>query len=214
MAKIIFISGNDGSGKSTFCVDLAHKYSSDGFEIVVIRYYHNIVRRIVRKVVGFISKINQKKKNSSNFDSARVKRSDRTSRFKQLIRFGLLYVLILPYCLLMLAETRLRARISPADFMIVDRSYVDDIVSICSAFKLPIPIKFLSILVHLQGGSRIYYLTAGHEIEYTRVVDCDLSKDFHLTKSRNYTAIFDEMQSRGFLINKINTIEFSGGKAL
>lgn len=214
MAKIIFVSGNDGSGKSTFCVDLAHKYSSDGFEIVVIRYYHNIVRRIVRSGVGFISKINQKKKNSSNFGSAKLKRSERSSEFKQSIRFGLLYALILPYCLLMLVETRIRARISPADFMIVDRSYVDDIVSICSAFKLSIPIKFLSILVHLQRGSMIYYLTAGHEIEYARVVDCDLSKDFHLTKSRNYSAIFDEMQARGFLIRRISTIEFSEDKAL
>jgi len=204
MTNIIFISGNDGSGKSTYCSCLVKKLQDEGVSAYSRKYYHNFVRICLRKLVNLSSSIQKKKtRRDTSIEGVEPERQEKP-RFYSLINF-LINSLLLFYHFLMAFEIAIRRLLSRADVIVIDRSFMDDMVSISAAYNSSVPKFFLRGLKYALSKSHIHFLSAGHETEYLRIVDVDLSKSFHKRKSEIYDSLVNDMIIAGYDVELVLT---------
>ncbi len=201
MTELVFISGNDGSGKSTFLRRFCARAEACGLSIERRHYYEGVVRRLLRFALDRRSRLSGLKQDSDpsakGAGSQSLRHPVRSSRAVDRV-LGL-------YQLAMAMELRLRLAFSHKDLILVDRSFVDDLISIAEMLRVEPSGALL-----LRGAGwfpvrRFYYLSAGHEAEYARIVDLDLSRSVHRAKGERYAELFAQLEESGSPVRRIDT---------
>ena len=188
-SRSIFVSGNDGSGKSTFTRKLRSRLEARGASVAERRYYGSVVRRALRGVIERLTQASRRKldggQSGNAAPEARSADAVRGRSLRSLAVLGFLWT----YQTAMGVEARLRDWVSRYDVEIVDRSFIDDLASIAETLKVEPPPALLRYSCALFPVRRLYFLSAGHEIEYARIVEMDSSADFHRAKGERYDAL-------------------------
>ncbi len=176
--RLVFICGNDGSGKSTYMNQLYMKYSETNLEIDLRHYYDNPLRKIARY---FVKPSIKKTESKVKFDDSNIKEKS------FLTYFYILYVIIV--ILLIRLEVFFRRNL----IIVYDRSFIDEMVSVEVLNKINIRKKWLLMLFRLVGDSRFVFLDANSEQKFNRIIDKDISKQIFLEKEKVYRKIFKQL---------------------
>ena len=212
MARTVYVSGNDGSGKSTFLKSLGTKLESSGLRPVRRHYYDSVFRTAIRGGIEQLLGVNRKKKarksapsqetaqESSKVDKPSKKRSLRGSAKRIAVT-----MFLWGYQSLMGVEARWRDVTKCNRVLLVDRSYIDDLVSIVELLDIPTPVALVKWSVWIFPVRSLYYLTAGSEEEFARIVDLDLSPETHRRKHERYQELMEIVESAGGEVRRINT---------
>lgn len=89
--------------------------------------------------------------------------------------------------------------------VIMDRSYVDDLVSIVEVFDIQVPTALVKWSSWLFPVRTLFYLSAGSEEEFSRIVEVDLSKEVHYRKHERYQQIIEVVESAGVSVRRVDT---------
>ena len=189
--SLIFVCGNDGSGKSTYINQLYLSYSETNRHIDLRHYYDNPLRKIARYFI----------KPSINKTDSKIKFDDSIKKDKNLLKyFYIVYTIVI--ILLIRVEVLFRRN----SIIIYDRSFIDEMVSLEILNKLKIKKKWYLIMFRLVGNSRFFFLDASSEQKFNRIVDKDISKELFLEKEKIYKEIFEELIDKfNYKIEKIYT---------
>ena len=176
--RLIFVCGNDGSGKSTYMNQLYLRYSETNREIDLRHYYDNPLRKIARYFI----------KPSINKTDSKVKLDNSNIKDKNFLKyFYMVYVITI--ILLIRVEVFFRRN----SIIIYDRSFIDEMVSIEVVNKVRIRKKWYLMMFRLVGDSRFFFLDASSEQKFNRIIDKDISKELFLEKEKVYKEIFKEL---------------------
>jgi len=102
-------------------------------------------------------------------------------------------------------ETRWRDITGLNRVIIMDRSYVDDLVSIVEIFDIQVPTTLVKWSSWLFPVRTIFYLSAGCEEEFSRIVEVDLSREVHHRKHERYKQIIEVIESAGVSVHHVDT---------
>lgn len=116
-----------------------------------------------------------------------------------------LLVLLYGYQTCMAIEWRLRDWLCRADVLLTDRGFVDDLVSIVVTVEIEPPTALVKWSARLFPLRRVIYLSAGHEVEYARIVDVDLIPEVHRRKGEHYAAFVGILESQGVCVRRLDT---------
>jgi len=105
----------------------------------------------------------------------------------------------------MAIEAWIRDLTCQADVILQDRGYPDDLVSIAAILGLDVPKALIRFSAWAFPVKRIFYLSAGHECEYGRIAQMDLSESIHERKSTLYDMLFTTLQLRIDSVCRIDT---------
>jgi hypothetical protein len=115
-----------------------------------------------------------------------------------------LLVFLWVYQICMAIEARIRD--CRADGVLLqDRSFVDDLASILEVFKLETPVALVRFSAHVFPLRRAIYLSAGHEVEFSRIVELDLSKGMHRRKTQRYQEMVRILEEQGVPVKRVST---------
>ncbi len=203
MARIIFIVGNDGSGKTTYSTRMRDKMLARGVTATRIHYYRLLIRTALRTLVDRASGVSARKfeEKAESPSNASQKRVGHISGPRASLLVAFLYF----YQIAMAIEMRLRGLLTRADYLIVDRSYIDDLVSILGSFRLATPRRLVLVSAWLFPNWRVIYVSAGPEVEFARIVDVDLSRAVHLGKSRRYEEIAGILEAANAPLRRVDS---------
>lgn len=210
MANMIFIAGNDGSGKSTFTRRFCGKASALGVDTDQVRYYGFWVRRGLRGVLERTSQASSRKRATDSQSGPREneKRSG-TGRGSGEGRSGPRAVAIIAflwiYQVAMALECRIRAALACGRMQVLDRCFVDDLVSICATLRVVPPPSLVRFSRHAFPHRRLYYLCGGEKVEFARIEDVDLSADFHRKKHAIYENVVNALEKLDPSLRRIST---------
>ena len=195
----------------------------DGASAMRIHYYRLKVRTVFRALTERISGVSARKFEDGTGPApvvpgrsqppatepatppGRQPRSRSRTGFASRIRSGLLLAFLFGYQLAMSIEMRLRALFVSREYLIVDRSYIDDLVSILGSFRLETPGRLVRLSAWLFPQWRIIYVSAGPEVEFARIVDVDLSESVHFEKSGRYEEMVAILESAGAPIRRVDS---------
>jgi hypothetical protein len=105
----------------------------------------------------------------------------------------------------MALEMHLKLLTSRVDFLIIDRSYIDDLASVLGSFRLSTPAGLIRFSSRIFPQWRIIYVSAGHEAEYARIEDVDLGMSQHREKSTRYEEMVAILASVGAPLRRVDT---------
>ncbi len=202
----MFVVGNDGSGKTTFTERLAGKAAAMGLRVHRRRYYGSTVRVVFRRLIDTWTDASRRKTAASAGGGPRP-RTRNGARARVLLAFLWLYQTAIGL------ETRLRDLLDRSDLRIVDRSFVDDLVSIGETLRVEVPPSLLRYSSRLFPVRRLYYLSAGDAVEFARILDVDLSKAFHHAKGERYRAMIAQLEPFTPGLRRISTAPRSEASA-
>lgn len=191
--SLIFVCGNDGSGKSTYMNELNLEFCETNREIYLRHYYENPLRKISRYFIK--PKINKREK----------KVSPDNSNNKVLIKY--FYII---YVFITVLAIRIEAYLRRNSIIIYDRSFIDEMVSIEVLNRIKIKKKWYLFLFRLVGDSRFVFLDANSELKFNRITDKDISKELFLEKELVYSQVFNELMDA--FCDKIEKINTNGNK--
>ena len=178
--RLIFVCGNDGSGKSTYMSQLYLRYSQTNQMISLRHYYDNPLRKIARYFINpGVNKTDPKDK----LDNLKIK-GNNFLKF-----FYMVYVIII--ILLIRIELFFRRNL----VIIYDRSFIDEMVSMEVLNKLRIRKKWYIMMFRLIGDSRFVFLDANSDEKFNRIIDKDISKELFLEKEAIYNEIFEKLMN-------------------
>jgi molybdopterin-guanine dinucleotide biosynthesis protein len=208
MTRVIYVVGNDGSGKTTYSTNLRKRLLARGASAQRLHYHQLSVRAAFRSLIEAFSNVSERK-----LDEARDGRDATPSgpsggggtTIASGARASILVVLLFLYQMAMATEMRLRTLFARCDHLIVDRSYIDDLVTIVGSFRLKTPATLIRLSSAMFPQWRIVYTSAGPNIEYARIVDVDLSRTVHLEKSRRYQEMVEILEEAGAPIRRVDT---------
>ncbi|MBJ20218.1 MAG: hypothetical protein CL933_12480 [Deltaproteobacteria bacterium] len=215
MTKIIFIIGNDGSGKTTYSTRMLERMRASGSSARRIHYYSLSVRSAFRALVDVVSGVSARKLDaedarrpepesrspSATLDEPTATDSRSASGLRALVLITFLYF----YQIAMAIELRLRALVAPTDYLVVDRSYIDDLVSVLESFRLETPRRLVGFSSRLFPRWRMIYVSAGPDIEFARIVDVDLSRAVHFGKNRRYQEMAGILETAGAPLRRVDS---------
>jgi hypothetical protein len=219
-ARSVFVTGNDGSGKSTFANRLRRRATARGMRVGERRYYGSLVRRSFRGLIELLTSASQRKvetaaPTTTGQDAPSSSAAQGAPRQERKQQTGLRRVASLAflwaYQTAIGIETRLRDWFSCNDLEIIDRSFIDDLVSISQTLRVEIPLSLLRYSCALFPTRRLYYLSAGHDVEYGRIVEMDLSAEFHRAKGERYAAMIAQLEPGFAPLRRISTASRPGG---
>ncbi len=201
-ARTVFIVGNDGSGKTTFTAKLTDRSEGMGFRVTQRRYYGSLVRVLFRQIIESLTGASRRKtETTENLASAPLaKPAAKTSMpnpARQASggpRGAALLAFLWVYQTAIGIETRWRDLFSSSDLQIVDRSFIDDLVSIGQTLRVDIPVSLLRYSCWLFPIRRLYFLSAGDDVEFARIADLDLTEAFHTAKGEQYRRLIAEVE--------------------
>lgn len=202
MTNVIYVVGNDGSGKSTYSAGLENRLSRVGLSTFSRHYYSSFFRGLLRRLALLLRPSKNKKqvfRNTSNRRFCFI-----TYLRKAFIK-AILAIIIWPYQVAMALEIRCLQIFTCVDYLIIDRSFVDDLIGIKEILNIEIPLFLVKISAFLFPIHRVIHLSAGHEIEYARIVDNDLTKELHYLKGKQYDFFLDALAAYGVRIKRIDT---------
>ena len=137
--RLIFVCGNDGSGKSTYMNQLYLGYSETNRVIDLRHYYDNPLRKIARYFI----------KPSINKTDSKVKLDNSNIKDKNFLKYFYM-VYVLSIILLIRIEVFFRRN----SIIIYDRSFIDEMVSIEVLNKVRIRKNWYVMMFRLVGDSR------------------------------------------------------------
>ena len=191
--KIIFVIGNDGSGKSTFIKSLVSDKDGETQNLIIRHYYDNRMRSIFR--LFFIS-------SKSNISKALSKKIRTTSS-------GKIIIILIGYFLYTVMNTlliRLTSRYYSKSQLVYDRSFIDELVSIEVFKNFQFPELFLKIVLGLLNDVCFIYLNANSQTKFHRIVDKDIAFEDYLKKERRYSELMKILRdSKRIKLLEINT---------
>ena len=191
--KVIFVIGNDGSGKSTFIKSLVREKDGEVQNLIIRHYYDNRIRSIFR--LFFIS-------SKSNISKVLPKKT-RTTRSSRII------VILIGYCFYTVMNTlliRFTSRYYRKNQLIYDRSFIDELVSIEVFKDLQFPKLFVKIVLGLLNDVCFIYLNANSQTKFERIVDKDIAFEDYLKKERRYFELIKILRdSKRIKLLEINT---------
>jgi len=193
--RLIFVCGNDGSGKSTYMNHLYLRYSETNREIDLRHYYNNPLRKIARYFI----------KPSVNKKESKVQFNDSNKKSNNFIKyFYIVYVIIVT--LLIRVEVFFRRN----SIFIYDRSFIDEMVSVEVLNRLIIRKNWYLMIFRLVGDSRFVFLDANSEQKFNRIIDKDITKELFLEKEVVYKRVFKHLID--IFKEKIEKIYTNGNK--
>ena len=202
MACIVYVSGNDGSGKSTFARRFAAHARARGLKVTQRHYYDAAVRRLLRSTVERTASVDSRKQQRRPDTTASVRRRSGAVGVSRSVA-GVFMLAAYQVC--MAVESTVRRWTSRADILLIDRSYVDDLVSIHETLRMPFPIGIVGLSARIFPARRLYFLHAGQEVEYGRIVELDISPQMHERKSQRYVQFIDAVEQRTATVKRIRT---------
>ena len=176
--RLIFVCGNDGSGKSTYMNQLYLRYSESNREIDLRHYYDNPLRKTARYFI----------KPSINKTDSKVKFDDSNIKDKNFLKYFYM-VYVITTILFIRVEIFFRRN----SIIIYDRSFIDEMVSLEVLSKVRIRKNWYLMMFRLVGNSRFVFLDANSEQKFNRIIDKDISKELFLEKETLYKEIFKEL---------------------
>ena len=203
ITAIVFVCGNDGSGKSTFTRRFAAKVRAHGLTAVIRPYYHSSVRRALRAVVERAVGANEKKKQPLSLDN--VAQENRHMSRRRDMRAKLIGTILWMYQSCMAAEWWARCLLCRADVLVVDRCFVDDLVSTFETLQTEPDEALLRTSCRLFPMRWIYYLSAGNEVEFARITTVDLSPQLHRIKGQRYQQFIALLEQIGAPVKRIDS---------
>lgn len=201
-STVIFVSGNDGSGKSTF---LKLQYSSED-QVYLEKYYKSWLRSKFRRAIAFfisIKKIKYSKKKLASPKNNNTKIKVPIDR--SVIGYFFWVFVFFPYQLLRIIEIKIKQSQLNGKTLVFDRCFIDEIASIETGVKMRCPSWIVKCIDKMMGAETIYYLFAGHEIEFSRIKEEDQSAEFHLRKEKVYLRLIKILETKGSNIKRVNT---------
>lgn len=208
MARTIYVSGNDGSGKTTFLNRYEARLNSSGLKTSRRHYYDSLMRTIIRSSVEKVFSVTQKKSTERNHNWEDLPITGNT-RKKSPVTVGLKRVSINAflwfYQSLMGLEARLRDIACTRKVIVTDRCYIDDLASIYEILNIPVSTALVKWSTWLFPARKIYYLSAGSKQEYARIVDVDLSPETHRRKHERYVRLVEIVESTTEPIRRVMT---------
>ncbi|MCP5058709.1 MAG: hypothetical protein GY937_18565 [bacterium] len=201
MTELVFISGNDGSGKSTFLRRFNAKAEARGISVERRHYYEGLVRRSLRFALDRRNRLSGWKQSAVTSPGGSSSGRPRPPARRSGVLDGVLGL----YQFAMAIELGLRLALSAKDLMLVDRSFIDDLISIAETLRIEPPAAFLRRGAAWFPARRYYYLSAGHEAEYARIVDLDLTAAVHRAKGERYADLFAQLEALGAPVRRIDT---------
>jgi hypothetical protein len=217
MANMIFISGNDGSGKSTFTRRFRGKANALGIETLEMRYYGFFVRRCLRGVLERVSNASSRKRASDSPAPPGAEKATPPARATgSRGSGGLRGIAILAFLWLyqgaMAIECRIRSALAGSRLQLLDRCFVDDLVSICATLRVAPSPRLIRFSRLAFPHKRLYYLCGGEEVEFARILDMDLSADFHRKKHAIYRDIIDALEPIDPSLRRFSTAPTDGSR--
>ena len=193
LAPVIYFSGNDGSGKSTASKKLAGRLVSLSASVSSRHYYDMPLRILVTKFVG-----SQKgTKSAVNHVTSTRLHFGRLSNWV----FALLF-----FCYMVgMALSYFVMRLKSNDILVIDRSFVDDLVSVFTEKQRPIPVILIFSGYLLFPCRFLAFCYASQEVEYSRIASVDSSYEFHRDKSENYEFVLACLKKTRMKILKLST---------
>ena len=176
--RLIFVCGNDGSGKSTYMNQLYLRHSETNRVIDLRHYYDNPLRKIARYFI----------KPSINKTDSKVKFDDSNIKDKNFLKYFYM-VYVITTILFIRVEIFFRRN----SIIIYDRSFIDEMVSLEVLSKVRIRKNWYLMMFRLVGNSRFVFLDANSEQKFNRIIDKDISKELFLEKEAVYKEIFKEL---------------------
>jgi len=204
MARTVFIVGNDGSGKSTYARRLAARLEARGWRVRRTGYYDSLVRRCFRGLVEALTGASRRKLVPAPAGSPRDSGERPWATAGGLRRLGMLAFLSI-YQAAMALEWRVRDGLATADVLLCERSFVDDLASVAEVLRVEAPAWLLRCSGRLFPVCRLCYLSAGHDVEYRRIVTLDLSPLVHQRKGERYRQWVRLLSDSGVKIRRIHT---------
>jgi len=202
MACIVYVSGNDGSGKSTFARRFADHARARGLKVTQRHYYDAVVRRMLRAVVERIASVDQRKKQQRPDQIGAVRRRAGAAGAAKWV---LAVMAIAAYQACMALEYRVRRWTCSSDVLLIDRSFVDDLVSIHETLRIRVPYRIVHASTRIFPIRRLFFLQAGHDVEYGRIVQNDLSPQMHENKAVRYAHFIDAVEKRTSAVKRVRT---------
>lgn len=199
--------GNDGSGKTTFLARAHQRLTDAGVVAEVRHYYKSWVRRLLRQTVERVTGVSRRKKEESlvGISWSHVADGDQPLRLRSGLSAAPFFFFLWIYLALMALEARLRD-CATRGALLYDRSFVDDLVSTIEMFRLTTPVRLVRWSARVFPVRRLYYLNAGHEVEYARITELDLSADLHRRKGLRYQELVEIVESAGVPVRRLHTI--------
>ena len=195
-SRLIFIFGNDGSGKSSY---INRKYNSVVMgekKMVKRHFYENPVRKFAR---GFVDTGEEKAGKKSLNQRKRVK--------KMKIPFMVAYLSYLGLAVLCIKiEVMLRRK----TVFVYDRSFIDELISIQVIKRIVFADYWYTLIMRFCGTAQFIFLDADTEKKFARIVVKDITKELFLEKERLYREVFSLLANNSK--NKVERINTDEGK--
>ena len=202
MACIIYVSGNDGSGKSTFARRFADHARARGLKVTQRHYYDAIVRRMLRNLIERIASVDKRKKQHRSDQNGAVRRGAGAAGSTKWL---LTVMAVAAYQACMALEYRVRRWTCSCDVLLIDRSFVDDLVSIHETLRLRVPYRIVHASTRIFPIRRLFFLQAAHDVEYGRIVQNDLSPQMHERKANRYAHFIDAVERHTDAVKRVRT---------
>jgi hypothetical protein len=102
-------------------------------------------------------------------------------------------------------EFRIRSCLCRSDVLLITRSFIDDLASIAETLNIADVSALIRWAVWLFPIRKVYFLSAGDNIEYARILDVDLTREFHRCKGERYRSFVRELEQLGAPVRRIET---------
>jgi hypothetical protein len=208
MPSVVYIVGNDGAGKTSYTARLSGRLSRIGVGVKCRHYYSSAVRQIVRGVIRPTTNAHGKKHGGTEkrVEDLR-KRQIPVSLLKRWIQVGAIFL----YQLLMALELRCR-HLWDADVILLDRSFIDDLIGLSILLNIEISDSLIKFSAKIFPLREIVYVYGGHEVEYARIVDNDLTRELHRLKGAHYGRYISVLARGGVRVRVVKTGSQAGSK--
>ncbi|UYH56081.1 hypothetical protein N6L26_05890 [Qipengyuania sp. SS22] len=198
MAKIIAITGIDGSGKTTSARNLQASLSAAGYDA---EYQHQFDSIFARVVNSFRRPMESTKHNAATEEAQFAKAKGRPARPSTMKKLAAYLMLTL------LAIRANKARFSLRDYLVFDRYFYDDFVRLQQRYG--VSEGFFRLLEPMvPRPALLANLEADAQTTYHRQVDVDSSFEKYTEKLGLHRAMIAELERMG-----LNTISIDTGSA-
>ena len=197
MARIIAITGIDGSGKTSTARNLQKTLADAGFRAQYEHQFNSVFARVFNTLRALLPTQKTKPSGASvQMECGSVSPSaQKTSHLKRAAAYAFL---------LFQALASNRARLSRHNFLIYDRYFYDDFVRMCQRYS--VSQRYLLMVEKLVPRPVLFVTLEGDAREtYNRQVDIDSSFEKYVEKLRIHNATIDQLRRLGHANIAIDT---------
>jgi hypothetical protein len=179
--------------------------------VVRRHYYTAIIRRLLRGLVERATGASRVKAQAGDSSPANTPAATTNApAYRSGIKAKAAICFLWCYQAAMAVEMRLRDWFCPGDLLLMDRSYIDDLSSTAQTLRLRLPDTLVRSSARWFAARQLIFLSAGHEVEYGRIVDMDLTPELHRKKGEAYEHMIRTIEKSGIPVRRINTATRTG----